>query len=65
MTNDVHGHTAKLLQFPKAKRAPGATPASRDAPSNLVSMQIASMAFDNCWYHDDAMREEARDKRSN
>ena len=64
MATDVHGHTAKVLQFPLRKQVAGDHVTRRaEQRSNLVSMQIATMAFDNCWYHDEALREAARDQR--
>jgi hypothetical protein len=60
MTTQFHRESAKIYQFPKRQFGRSASVAP---PVELDPADICYAALENCWYHQEAVREEAEHDR--
>jgi hypothetical protein len=59
MTTQVHRESAKIYQFPKRPFRRNGSMTNAAPPIELDAGDICYAALENCWYHQEAVREEA------
>jgi hypothetical protein len=59
MTTQFHRESAKIYQFPKRPIRRNGLTANAAPPVELDPSDICYAALENCWYHQEAIREDA------
>lgn len=62
MTIGFHRESAKIYQFPV--KAAAANRFERTRRLELEAQRVCDAALDSCWYHDEAVRDAERPKKS-